>query len=98
MLYLPSAATLTAGGYFTKRPGSEQYDTIVSAQQLLKAMYDAHQEQLAALPQRLNLRIASASARCAPAAWWQLPGRAQPTAPVAPMCTASERLECLAPR
>jgi hypothetical protein len=64
VLYLPSATTLTAGGYFVKRPGTEQYDTIVSAQQLLKSMYDVHQEQLAQLPQALHLPIATSSARC----------------------------------
>lgn len=52
MLYVPSATTLTSGGYFLKRPDTEQYDTIISAQQLLKGMLDAHQDDLAQLQQQ----------------------------------------------
>jgi small subunit ribosomal protein S29 len=52
VLYVPSATILTSGGYFLKRPDTEQYDTIISAQQLLKGMLDAHQDDLAQLQQQ----------------------------------------------
>eukprot|EP00879_Flechtneria_rotunda_P024773 GHRR01026283.1.p1 GENE.GHRR01026283.1~~GHRR01026283.1.p1 ORF type:complete len:312 (+),score=113.83 GHRR01026283.1:643-1578(+) len=53
VLYVPSAAALTRGGFFYKRPDGT-YDTIISAQHILKSVADAHQQQLTGLPVRLQ--------------------------------------------
>lgn len=52
-MYVPSATTLTSGGFFYKRPDGT-YDTIISAQHILKSMLESHKQQLAALPQHLS--------------------------------------------
>jgi hypothetical protein len=49
VVYVPSASMLTHGGYFEKRPDSRLYDTIISAQQVVKSVHDAHRDQLASL-------------------------------------------------
>ncbi len=49
-MYIPSAMALTRGGYFVRRPGTDKFDTILSAQQILRSLVRAHGEQLAALP------------------------------------------------
>jgi hypothetical protein len=55
-MYLPSATVLTKGGYFIRRPGIDRkYDTILSAQELLRSMVQAHEKQLAAWPRALSL-------------------------------------------
>lgn len=52
-MYVPSAWALTRGGYFVRRPdGSPLYDTIISAQHVLKSVRDAHAPQLKQLPLR----------------------------------------------
>lgn len=53
VLYIPSAADLTRGGFFYKRPHGT-YDTIISAQHILKSMSDSHGKQLVALKLRLQ--------------------------------------------
>jgi hypothetical protein len=53
VLYVPSAANLTRGGFFYRRPDGS-YDTIISAQHILKSVADSHQQQLAGLPVRLE--------------------------------------------
>jgi hypothetical protein len=52
VLYIPSAAALTSGGFFYKRPGpnGSGWDTLLSALHVLKSVADTHQQQLAALP------------------------------------------------
>ncbi|KAI8473917.1 MAG: mitochondrial ribosomal death-associated protein 3-domain-containing protein [Monoraphidium minutum] len=52
VLYVPDARALVAGGFFYKRPGgtTSAYDTIISAQHILKSVLDSHKEQLEALP------------------------------------------------
>nr|8A22_Bw Chain Bw, mS29 [Polytomella magna]8APN_Bw Chain Bw, mS29 [Polytomella magna] len=50
VLYIPSAFTLTRGGFFYRRPGTDLFDTLTSAQHLLKGLLDCHQAQLAKLP------------------------------------------------
>jgi hypothetical protein len=47
-LYIPSAADLTRGGFFYPR-GDGTYDTIISAQHILKSFADSHEQQLAGL-------------------------------------------------
>jgi hypothetical protein len=47
-LYIPSAVELTRGGFFYPR-GDGTYDTIISAQHILKAFADSHEKQLAGL-------------------------------------------------
>lgn len=54
VLYIPSATALTEGGYFIKRPGTAQYDTIISAQHILKTLHDNHKDQLKELPCQLT--------------------------------------------
>jgi len=49
VLYIPSAAALTAGGYFQPRPGGGGWDTPLAAQHILKSVYDAHREALGGL-------------------------------------------------
>jgi hypothetical protein len=57
-LYVPSAVDLTRGGFFYQRPEDGSFDTIISAQQILKSMADSHGQQLAAL--RLQLPASTA--------------------------------------
>jgi hypothetical protein len=47
-LYIPSAVELTRGGFFYPR-GDGTYDTIISAQHILKSFADSHEKQLAGL-------------------------------------------------
>jgi hypothetical protein len=47
-LYIPSAVELTRGGFFYPR-GDGTYDTIISAQHILKSFADSHEQQLASL-------------------------------------------------
>lgn len=49
-MYVPSASALTRGGYFVPRPGTEQYDTIQSAQYVLRSLVQAHGKQLSQIP------------------------------------------------
>lgn len=51
---MPSAAALTRGGFFYKRGDSDTYDTIISAQHILKSMADSHAAQLSALQLQLE--------------------------------------------
>lgn len=46
---MPSAVDLTRGGFFAPRKDGT-YDTLISAQHVVKALTDAHGEQLGALP------------------------------------------------
>ncbi len=48
-MYVPSASQLVRGGYFSQRRSSAGWDTLTSAQQLLKGLVDAHGPQLAQL-------------------------------------------------
>jgi hypothetical protein len=50
VVYVPDAAALVSGGFFYKRPEDGTFDTIISAQHILKSVVDAHRGQLAALP------------------------------------------------
>eukprot|EP00878_Enallax_costatus_P043286 GHUV01051172.1.p1 GENE.GHUV01051172.1~~GHUV01051172.1.p1 ORF type:complete len:133 (-),score=27.66 GHUV01051172.1:305-703(-) len=52
-LYVPSAVDLTRGGFFYKRPDGT-YDTIISAQHILKSMSDSHDKQLAGMKLQLQ--------------------------------------------
>lgn len=47
---MPSCSALVQGGYFSRRGSSSRWDTLTSAQQLLKGMLDAHGPQLKKLP------------------------------------------------
>ena len=55
-LYIPSASALTRGGFFYPRAGSNPttYDTLISAQHILKSMADNHAPQLAQLQLQLD--------------------------------------------
>jgi hypothetical protein len=53
-LYVPSATELTRGGFFYQRPGTNTYDTIISAQHILKSMGDSHAAQLSKLQLQLD--------------------------------------------
>jgi hypothetical protein len=55
-LYIPSASALTRGGFFYPRAGSNPttYDTLISAQHILKSMADNHAPQLAQLQLQLE--------------------------------------------
>lgn len=57
-LYIPAAVELTRGGFFYKRDDGT-YDTIISAQHILKSFADSHDKQLAGyklqLPESLQL-------------------------------------------
>lgn len=48
-MYIPSALSLVRGGFFQRRQGSSEplFDTIVSAQRIIKSVHDAHAQQLA---------------------------------------------------
>ncbi|GLC44325.1 hypothetical protein PLESTB_000481900 [Pleodorina starrii] len=50
VLYVPSCAALVQGGYFSRRGDSSRWDTLTSAQQLLKGLLDAHGPQLKKMP------------------------------------------------
>ena len=50
VMYVPSASALTRGGYFVPRPGTKQYDTIQSAQYVLRSLVQAHGKQLSLIP------------------------------------------------
>jgi len=52
-MYIPSAGQLTRGGFFYKRGDSNTYDTIISAQHILKSMADSHAADLT----RLKLQL-----------------------------------------
>lgn len=52
-LYVPSAAALIRGGFFYKRGDSDTYDTIISAQHILKSMADSHTADLIKLQLQL---------------------------------------------
>lgn len=60
-LYIPSATSLVYGGFFTKRPGAQLWDTVLSAQHVLKSVADAHGPALRALPRRATSGSASAA-------------------------------------
>ncbi|KAG1671648.1 hypothetical protein FOA52_006879 [Chlamydomonas sp. UWO 241] len=49
-VYVPCAEALVKGGYFTRNDATGRYDTILSAQALLRATVAAHAHQLAAMP------------------------------------------------
>lgn len=51
---MPSAGALTHGGFFYQRGSSGTYDTIISAQHILKSMADSHAAQLAQLQLQLD--------------------------------------------
>ncbi|KAF6251103.1 mitochondrial ribosomal death-associated protein 3-domain-containing protein [Scenedesmus sp. NREL 46B-D3] len=51
-LYIPSAVELTRGGFFYPR-GDGTYDTLISAQHILKSFADSHEQQAAGLELRL---------------------------------------------
>jgi small subunit ribosomal protein S29 len=53
-LYVPSAAALTSGGFFEPRAGDEEgtYDTLLSAQAVLRGAAEAHADVLARMPRR----------------------------------------------
>jgi hypothetical protein len=53
-LYVPSAGALTRGGFFYQRPGTDTYDTIISAQHILKSVADSHASQLTQLQLQLD--------------------------------------------
>lgn len=53
-MYIPSAGALTYGGFFQKRQDADAWDTLLSAQHILKSVHDAHKAQLAALPRALG--------------------------------------------
>lgn len=62
-MYVPTASALTKGGYFIRRQGSDgkydgKYDTVLSAQGILRSMVQAHEKQLAALPRRASPPVA----------------------------------------
>ncbi|GIL42680.1 hypothetical protein Vafri_615 [Volvox africanus] len=50
VMYVPSCAALVQGGYFARRGSSRRWDTLTSAQQLLKGVLDAHGAQLKQIP------------------------------------------------
>ncbi|GFR41139.1 hypothetical protein Agub_g1788, partial [Astrephomene gubernaculifera] len=50
VMYVPSCSALVRGGYFSPRGDTGTWDTLTSAQQLLKGMLDAHGPQLKSLP------------------------------------------------
>jgi hypothetical protein len=50
VLYIPDATALVRGGFFYRRAGGEGYDTIISAQHVLKSVADSHKDALARLP------------------------------------------------
>ncbi|GIL73286.1 hypothetical protein Vretifemale_3502 [Volvox reticuliferus] len=50
VMYVPSCAALVQGGYFARRGSSRRWDTLTSAQQLLKGLLDAHGAQLKQMP------------------------------------------------
>ncbi|WIA19097.1 hypothetical protein OEZ85_003745 [Tetradesmus obliquus] len=64
-LYIPAAVELTRGGFFYKRDDGT-YDTIISAQHILKSFADCHDKQLAGhklqLPESLQLLQSPAAA------------------------------------
>jgi hypothetical protein len=51
---VPSAGALTRGGFFYQRPGTDTYDTIISAQHILKSVADSHASQLTQLQLQLD--------------------------------------------
>jgi small subunit ribosomal protein S29 len=51
-LYVPSAAALTSGGFFERRPDDGTYDTLLSAQAVLRGAAEAHADVLARMPRR----------------------------------------------
>jgi hypothetical protein len=53
VLYVPSAVDLTRGGFFQRRGEDGTFDTLISAQHILKSMADSHAAQLAALSLQL---------------------------------------------
>lgn len=53
-LYVPSAVDLTRGGFFYRRGKSDTYDTIISAQHILKSMADSHAADLVKLALKLD--------------------------------------------
>jgi hypothetical protein len=53
-LYVPSATELTRGGFFYQRAGTDTYDTIISAQHILKSMGDSHAAELSKLQLQLD--------------------------------------------
>jgi hypothetical protein len=70
-LYIPAAVELTRGGFFYPR-GDGTYDTIISAQHILKSFADSHEKQLAGLklrvPESLELLQSPAAAAASGAA------------------------------
>ncbi|WIA39381.1 hypothetical protein OEZ86_005486 [Tetradesmus obliquus] len=64
-LYIPAAVELTRGGFFYKRDDGT-YDTIISAQHILKSFADSHEKQLSGyklqLPESLQLLQSPAAA------------------------------------
>ncbi|GAX75551.1 hypothetical protein CEUSTIGMA_g2994.t1 [Chlamydomonas eustigma] len=55
-MYIPSATELTRGGYFLRRESSGQFDTINSAQQILRSLVQSHRKELSALPATVALQ------------------------------------------
>ena len=62
VMYIPTATSLTSGGFFVRRPDTGKVDTILSAQAALRAMVQAHGKQLSALPRTAASASASSSA------------------------------------
>ncbi|KIZ05799.1 hypothetical protein MNEG_2153 [Monoraphidium neglectum] len=54
VVYVPDARALVSGGFFYKRPETGTYDTIISAQHILKSVLDSHRAQLEAMPRRVS--------------------------------------------
>eukprot|EP00955_Chlamydomonas_euryale_P033667 349604-Chlamydomonas_euryale.AAC.10 len=49
-MYIPCAESLVRGGYFLRHEQTGGYDTLTSAQSLLRDLVEAHARALAALP------------------------------------------------
>lgn len=52
VMYIPSARALVEGGFFKKRPEVHLWDTVISAQHVLKSVGDSHSSDLGQLPIR----------------------------------------------